>query len=142
MNPLRNGPVTHIAAFLLLHEITAIAPIYGLAAFSHYSRWMPPLIGEGKWVSAGMEKFGNYFRKKGWLGDEKTRLYKWWGRGRGRRGGWLSVFLMLFCLFRLLLFFWGGWQGKPTDCVASRFEVIVTVLALLPWLSFARVLQF
>ncbi len=44
---------------------------------------MPPFIGEGRWVSDGVEKFGDYFRKKGWLGNEKKRRYKWWGRGEG-----------------------------------------------------------
>lgn len=44
---------------------------------------MPPLVSEGKLVSAGVEKFGNYFRRKGWLGQEGKRRYKWWGRGEG-----------------------------------------------------------
>ena len=44
---------------------------------------MPALISEGKLVSDGVEKFGNYFRKKGWLGQEGKLRYKWWGRGEG-----------------------------------------------------------
>ena len=81
--PLRNAPITHITAFLLLHEITAVAPLFALAGFFHYSRWMPPLVSEGKWVSDGVEKFGNYFRRKGWLGQEGKLRYRWWGRGEG-----------------------------------------------------------
>lgn len=82
--PLINAPLTHISAFLLLHELTAVVPLFGLAATFHYTKWMPPFIGEGKWVSDGVEKFGSYFRKKGWLGEEgKARRYKWWGRGEG-----------------------------------------------------------
>ncbi|KAI9880906.1 MAG: hypothetical protein M1830_009974 [Pleopsidium flavum] len=81
--PLRNAPITHITSFLLLHELTAVLPLFALAGFFHYSRWMPPLVSEGKWVSDGVERFGNYFRRKGWLGDEKKRRYKWWGRGEG-----------------------------------------------------------
>ena len=82
--PLINAPLTHISAFLLLHELTAVIPLFGLAATFHYTRWMPPFISEGKWVSDGVEKFGNYFRRKGWLGeDEKAKRYKWWGRGEG-----------------------------------------------------------
>ena len=82
--PLINAPLTHISAFLLLHELTAVVPLFGLAATFHYTRWMPPFIGEGRWVSDGVEKFGSYFRKKGWLGEEgKARRYKWWGRGEG-----------------------------------------------------------
>lgn len=82
--PLINAPLTHISAFLLLHELTAVVPLFGLAATFHYTRWMPPFISEGKWVSDGVEKFGNYFRRKGWLGEEgKDKRYKWWGRGEG-----------------------------------------------------------
>lgn len=82
--PLINAPLTHISAFLLLHELTAVIPLLGLAATFHYTRWMPPFISEGKWISDGVEKFGKYFRKKGWLGEEaKARRYRWWGRGEG-----------------------------------------------------------
>lgn len=82
--PLINAPLTHISAFLLLHELTAVVPLFGLAATFHYTRWMPPFISEGKWVSDGVEKFGNYFRRKGWLGEEgKAKRHKWWGRGEG-----------------------------------------------------------
>lgn len=82
--PLITAPITHISAFLLLHELTAVVPLFGLAATFHYTQWMPPFISEGKWVSDGVKKFGNYFRRKGWLGEEgKTRRFKWWGRGEG-----------------------------------------------------------
>lgn len=61
-----------------------MVPLFGLAATFHYTQWMPPFISEGKWVSDGVEKFGNYFRKKGWLGEEgKAKRFKWWGRGEG-----------------------------------------------------------
>lgn len=81
--PLRNAPVSHITAFVILHELTAIVPLFGLAATFHYTRWLPPYISEGQWVSAGIEKFGNYFRRKGWLGEESGSRDKWWGRGEG-----------------------------------------------------------
>ena len=82
--PLINAPLTHISAFLFIHELTAVIPLFGLAATFHYTEWMPPFISEGKWVSDGVEKFGNYFRRKGWLGEEgKARRYRWWGRGEG-----------------------------------------------------------
>lgn len=83
--PLLTAPLTHITAFLLLHELTAVVPLFGLAGFFHYTRWMPPFIGEGKWVADGVEKFGNWFRKKGWLGEEdrRGRRARWWGRGEG-----------------------------------------------------------
>lgn len=83
-SPLINAPLTHISAFLFLHELTAIVPLFALAGTFHYAQWLPPYISEGKWVSDGVEKFGGYFRRKGWLGDEeKARRYRWWGRGEG-----------------------------------------------------------
>jgi len=72
-------------------------PLFTLAAFFHYSQWMPPFIGEGKWVADGMAKFGSWFRRRGWLRDGDTvgedgrkgrvgrrgRLGVWWNRGEG-----------------------------------------------------------
>lgn len=82
--PLRHAPVSHISAFLILHELTAIVPLFGLAAFFHYSNWLPPYISEGKWVSEGTERFGRYLRKKGWItDDEGAKGGKWYGRGEG-----------------------------------------------------------
>lgn len=81
--PLRNAPLSSIIAFLLLHELTAIVPLFGLAATFHYSHWLPPYISEGRYVSEGVEKFGNYFRRKGWLGEEEGVRGRWWGRGEG-----------------------------------------------------------
>ncbi len=80
--PLVAAPLTHISAFLLLHELTAIVPLFGLAGFFHYTHWLPPYISEGKWVSTGVEKFGNWFRRKGWLGEKGvTRRDRWWKMG-------------------------------------------------------------
>ena len=83
-NPLINAPFTHIVSFLVLHEITAVVPLVTLFATFHYTSWMPGFVSEGKWFNDGVQKFGNYFRKKGWLEPEhKTRRYKWWNRGEG-----------------------------------------------------------
>ena len=92
--PLLTAPVTHITSFLLLHEVTAVIPLFALAGLFHYSQWMPPFISEGKWVADGVRKFGDWFRKKGWLGEVPTvgqdgqegkigRRGKWWDRGEG-----------------------------------------------------------
>lgn len=101
LTALHNAPVTHVTAFLILHEITAIVPLFGLAGAFHYYNWLPPYFAEGAWVVAGVEKFGRYFRRKGWIGAEeeaeterearagmpanemKTRGLKWWNRGEG-----------------------------------------------------------
>ncbi|KAK5200650.1 hypothetical protein LTR16_005376, partial [Cryomyces antarcticus] len=65
--------------------ITAVVPLVGLTATFRYANWMPPYISEGKWVAEGAEKFGRYFRRKGWLGDEEGGGGRgtWWGRGEG-----------------------------------------------------------
>lgn len=81
-NPLINAPLTHIVSFLVLHEITAVVPLVALFATFHYTSWMPGFFSQGKWFNDGMQKFGNYFRKRGWLGSEPTtRRYKWWNTG-------------------------------------------------------------
>jgi hypothetical protein len=80
--PLRNAPISHITAFLLLHELTAVIPLFGLAGAFHYYNWLPPYISEWKWVQDGTEKFGKWLRKRGWIEEEK-RSGKWFGRGEG-----------------------------------------------------------
>ncbi|KAK4501132.1 hypothetical protein PRZ48_006938 [Zasmidium cellare] len=79
--PLRNAPLSHITAFLILHELTAIVPLFGLAAIFHYSNWLPPYISEGKYVSEYTEKFGRWMKKKGWISEDEGRGGRWWGRG-------------------------------------------------------------
>lgn len=79
--PLTSAPVTHVTAFLVLHEITAIAPIFGLAGLFHYTQWMPPYISEWKWFADGMRKWGNYLRKRGWLKEDEPSKRSWWTRG-------------------------------------------------------------
>ncbi|KAK8205480.1 hypothetical protein BKA81DRAFT_360755 [Phyllosticta paracitricarpa] len=68
--PLRSAPLTHVTAFLILHEITAIVPLVGLAATFHYGNWLPSSLSDGVWVQQGVERFGRYFRKKGWIEEE------------------------------------------------------------------------
>lgn len=81
VKPLINAPVIHITAFLVLHEVTAIVPLVGLAATFYYTSWTPSYISGGKWANEGIQKFGNYLRKKGWLGEEgASKKQKWWAR--------------------------------------------------------------
>ena len=81
LQPLRNAPISHITAFLVLHELTAVVPLFGLAALFHYTNWLPPYITEGAWVKLGIEKFGKYLRKKGWFDEETGKGTRWWDRG-------------------------------------------------------------
>lgn len=78
--PLRTAPVSHISAFLILHELTAVLPLVGLTAGFHYFNWLPPYISDLKWFKDGTERFGKYARKKGWVTEEK-RSGRWFGRG-------------------------------------------------------------
>ena len=113
---LKNAPLTHITAFLVLHEITAVVPLFGLAGAFHYYQWLPPYFAEGAWVLKGVSLFGNYFRRKGWIssadaaeakdaaehgkveeveerGKRKSKISNWFGRGgdsHAEKGGILS----------------------------------------------------
>ena len=70
-------------------------PILGLTAAFHYFNWLPPWIAEGALVKSGVEKFGRYLRRKGWIDDGEmmgedakegrlgSNAGKWWGRGEG-----------------------------------------------------------
>ena len=72
--PLLNAPVSHVTSFLILHEITAIVPLFGLAGAFHYARWIPRL---GTWngsgqVDEGLEKFERWLRKRSWIDGESV----------------------------------------------------------------------
>ncbi|KAF2245880.1 hypothetical protein BU26DRAFT_607184 [Trematosphaeria pertusa] len=69
-NALASAPLSHITSFLILHELTAIVPLLGLAATFHYTHWLPSWFAEGAWVLQGVERFGKYFRRKGWIRNE------------------------------------------------------------------------
>jgi hypothetical protein len=64
---LVNAPLSHITSFLILHELTAIVPLFGLAGYFHYTHWLPSWFAEGAFVLSGVERFGRYFRRKGWI---------------------------------------------------------------------------
>ncbi|PVI04300.1 hypothetical protein DM02DRAFT_586229 [Periconia macrospinosa] len=72
-NALASAPVSHITSFLILHELTAIIPLFGLAATFHYTHWLPSWFAEGDFVLQGVERFGRYFRKKGWIRSEDAK---------------------------------------------------------------------
>ncbi|KAH7330467.1 hypothetical protein BKA65DRAFT_461354 [Rhexocercosporidium sp. MPI-PUGE-AT-0058] len=65
---LLNAPISHLTSFLILHEITAIVPLVGLATTFHYAGWLPEAWVQGRWVREGVERFGRYFGRKGWFG--------------------------------------------------------------------------
>lgn len=82
---LRSAPLSHITAFLILHELTAIVPLVGLFGVFHYTQLAPVgymLEHYGGYVRQGTERFEGYFRKKGWFGFEKGEEKKQ-GDGEG-----------------------------------------------------------
>lgn len=75
--PLIGAPTTHITSFLILHEITAVVPLFGLFAFFHYSGWTPLLsTGDDGSLSEAIQKFGKWMTKKGWVGSEDVEAAK------------------------------------------------------------------
>lgn len=75
LSPLMNAPVTHVTSFLILHEITAVLPLFGLVGIFHFGDWVPQL-GDGEMFNntfnEGVERFGKWLRKKGWVDGENT----------------------------------------------------------------------
>ncbi|TDZ19240.1 Uncharacterized protein Cob_v007646 [Colletotrichum orbiculare MAFF 240422] len=68
---LRKAPLSHIVAFLILHEITAIVPLLGLFGLFHYTNFLPLEYVTGHWagyVRDGVGKAERYFSRKGWFG--------------------------------------------------------------------------
>lgn len=68
---LRGAPVSHVVAFLALHELTAVVPLLGLFGLFHYTDHVPVgYVTEhyGAYVGEGLARFERYFRRKGWFG--------------------------------------------------------------------------
>lgn len=58
-------------AVLIIHEITAILPLFGFMALFVYMDWVPTAWVAGPWAGwalEGVRKYAGYFRKKGWFG--------------------------------------------------------------------------
>lgn len=68
---LLDAPVTHVTSFLILHELTAIVPLFGLVAAFHYGNWMPDFGtgASGNVFDEAVGRFGRWLRKKGWVND-------------------------------------------------------------------------
>ncbi|KAB8265554.1 hypothetical protein BDV32DRAFT_116742 [Aspergillus pseudonomiae] len=64
--PLLGAPGTHITSFLILHELTAIVPLFGLVTAFHYGNWLPDLTSSNAFEE-GTRRFGRWLQKKGWV---------------------------------------------------------------------------
>lgn len=68
---LRDAPVSHVVSFMILHELTAIVPLFALFGVFHYTTYVPvSYMTEhfGGYVQTGVARFEKYFRRKGWFG--------------------------------------------------------------------------
>ena len=117
---LRDAPTSYLISFAILHELTAIVPLASLTYAFHYYQWLPPYFAEGKWVTEGVEKFGRYFKKKGWMQDydeveveretregraldvEEGGILGYWDRGDGM-GKWLVEIATAYAVTKVLL---------------------------------------
>jgi hypothetical protein len=63
--PLLAAPVSHVTAFLVLHELTAVVPLVALAAAFHWGGWLP--LADSEAARRAVDKWSRYARRKGWL---------------------------------------------------------------------------
>jgi hypothetical protein len=119
----RSAPGSHIVAFLLIHELTAIVPLFGLVAAFQYYDVVPAGYVFGPWapyVQDGAFKFLRWFRKKGYFGmgtedarEGEQRFEEDLGReaereGKGQPKGILAL--------------WGRIRGQQTGGDESGLE--------------------
>ncbi|KAK7959534.1 uncharacterized protein PG986_004388 [Apiospora aurea] len=109
LRSFRRAPVSHVAAFLVLHELTAIIPLFGLTGAFYYLDVVPVEWVFGWWapyVQDEATKVLRYFKKKGWFGlaagderGEKEDMEKGEERlerelaereGGKKKGGWFA----------------------------------------------------
>ncbi|KAK4453086.1 hypothetical protein QBC34DRAFT_376537 [Podospora aff. communis PSN243] len=86
---LRNAPLSHVVAFLILHEITAVVPLLALFGIFHYTEAIP--VGYvveryGGWVAEGAGRGERYFRRKGWFGFSREEGEGEEGKIEGKGG--------------------------------------------------------
>ncbi|KAG5982061.1 hypothetical protein E4U55_002321 [Claviceps digitariae] len=90
---LRNAPVSHIVSFLILHELTAIVPLFLLVALFHYTTFVPVAYMSthfGNYLQAGITRFERYFSRKGWFGFRPEDVEKDGSDGVDALGKWDS----------------------------------------------------
>ncbi|KAG6000916.1 hypothetical protein E4U43_001459 [Claviceps pusilla] len=92
-NGLRHAPVPHIVSFLILHELTAIVPLFLLFALFHYTAFVPVAYMSahfGSYLQAGIMRFEKYFSRKGWFGFRPDDVEKDGSDGVDVLGKWDS----------------------------------------------------
>ncbi|PYH96141.1 hypothetical protein BO71DRAFT_281051, partial [Aspergillus ellipticus CBS 707.79] len=66
--PLVAAPSASIISFLILHELTALVPLVGLAADFHYSDRLPDFTSNAVFQER-VQQLGKYLRKRGYVED-------------------------------------------------------------------------
>ena len=72
--------MSHVVAFLALHEATAVVPLLGLVGLFKWAGWTPTAFVLGpwaEWAQEGLRSYGAWLRRRGWFGL----------RGREERSG-------------------------------------------------------
>ncbi|KAK6498718.1 hypothetical protein TWF481_011293 [Arthrobotrys musiformis] len=64
--PYLTSPPTTITSFLILHELTAVIPLFAFFAVFQLTSWNPADLLPSEWVDSGYRKFKGYVEKKGW----------------------------------------------------------------------------
>ena len=137
---LRQAPFSHVAAFFILHELTAVIPLVGLAGAFHYWHWLPSHFADGAWISAGVEKFGRYFRKKGWITEEEEmELDGETRQGNAGKGAtrWVVEIATAYALVKLLLpvrILVSVW-GAPWFAHIAVLPVRNAITSIVRWIS-------
>lgn len=124
---LRSAPLSHVVAFLVLHELTAVVPLLGLFGLFHYGGASAAPVGYmmehyGSYVREGAARFERYFTRKGWFGfgGEDGDVAAGAGIGVGDGGGDDAVMSR-----------WEGSDGKYRIVVEVALAYAITK-ALLP----------
>ncbi|KAK6339368.1 hypothetical protein TWF718_008788 [Orbilia javanica] len=66
--PLLTHPTSHLTSFLILHEISAIIPLFAFFAVFHITSWNPADLLPTEWVDSGYHRFKRYVERKAWDG--------------------------------------------------------------------------
>ncbi|KAK6065455.1 hypothetical protein SCUP515_11171 [Seiridium cupressi] len=125
LDNFRSAPGSHIVAFLMIHELTAILPLFGLVAAFQYYDIVPAGYVFGPWapyVQEGAFKFLRWFRKRGFFGlgaegakEGEERFEEDLGREAEREGKGQSkgVFAL-----------WSRLRGQQKDGVEGEVEEV------------------
>ncbi|KAK6352546.1 hypothetical protein TWF730_009370 [Orbilia blumenaviensis] len=76
-HPLLTHPKTHLTSFLILHELTAIIPLFALFSLFQLTSWNPSSLLPSKWFTdeeGGYMRFKRYLEKKdiAWVGGRQV----------------------------------------------------------------------